>query len=454
MKSVIDKGVLVDRDGPSSRNEFLWRVTFLNDSPPGGSDFKLKPFENLLTTKNGIGSVSVLTSLLVDGESFNTCSGNLIFPSYGGLVKGLEYYLRVTAINSKGYSIPTESLTSAAPVIVPGLPTGVSLDVISASELQILFGPPADNGGDTILDYLIEWSTLATFEDTASTTLEYLSGGSPFFKTIDGLNMGQKYYFRVSARNSQGLGIFQLSTPVFINPHEEPAPPMEVYLEITSDTTLTVGWEAPQSDGGDQITTYRIEWDTKASFTSPSFPPHKGYIDVEAVAHTSYTIELLSSAKVYVIRVFAINRAEAGIGLISSPLYASPLNKFPGMPYALFLSQGPVTTSIDVSWQYPLIPHHGIPCYGTKDMPQECPRSYGGGLFPLSNGGNDIVEYEVEYNERNDFGGSDGGRKVLTGTNYLLTNLTGGRIYYIRVLARNAIGSGAFCPSESVIASQ
>ena len=67
MKSVIDKGVLVDRDWPSSRNEFLWRVTFLNDSPPGGSDFKLKPFENLLTTKNGIGSVSVLTSFLVDG---------------------------------------------------------------------------------------------------------------------------------------------------------------------------------------------------------------------------------------------------------------------------------------------------------------------------------------------------------------------------------------------------
>ena len=141
---------------------------------------------------------------------------------------------------------------------------------------------------------------------------------------------------------------------------------MKVYLEIASDYTLTVDWEAPQSDGGDQITTYRIEWDTKASFTSPSFPPHKGYIDVEAIAHTSYTIELLSSAKVYFIRVFAINRAGAGIGLISSPLYASPLNKFPGMPYALFLSQGPVTTSIDVSWQYSLIPRHGISCYGTK----------------------------------------------------------------------------------------
>ena len=127
-------------------------------------------------------------------------------------------------------------MTSTAPVIGPGLPTGVSLDVIFVSELQILFRPPADNGGDKILDYLIEWSTLATFEDTSSTTLEYLSGGSPFFNTIDGLNMGQKYYFRVSARNSHGLRISQLSTPVFINPHEEPAPPMKVYLEITSDT--------------------------------------------------------------------------------------------------------------------------------------------------------------------------------------------------------------------------
>merc|ERR1712194_134602 len=83
-------------------------------------------------------------------------------------------------------------------------------------------------------------------------------------------------------------------------------------------------------------------------------------------------------------------------------------------------------------------------CYGTRDTPMECPTPYGGG-FSSSDEGDDIVEYEVEYNERPNFGGSDGGTKIVTSTTCTLLNLIPGRPYYVRVLARNTIGSGKFC---------
>ena len=161
-------------------------------------------------------------------------------------------------MNSKGYSSAIKAFSPQAPMVVPGLPTGVTLDVVSSSELMILFGPPVDNGGDSVSQYLIEWSTTHNFETPHSTTLDYLVGGSPFFKTIGNLVMGRDYFFRVRARNSQGFGIAQVSTPASLNPHQTPSPPTSVRLEITNDKMITVGWSPPSSDGGDSIHTYRL----------------------------------------------------------------------------------------------------------------------------------------------------------------------------------------------------
>jgi hypothetical protein len=90
-----------------------------------------------------------------------------------------------------------------------------------------------------------------------------------------------------------------------------------------------------------------------------------------------------------------------------------------------------------------LIPHHEIPCSGTNDNVLECPTRFGGSI-QSSDGGEEIVEYEVEFNERDDFSGSDGGRKIVYGTFTSINHLTTGRMYFIRVLARNIIGSGAY----------
>eukprot|EP00559_Dactyliosolen_fragilissimus_P009066 CAMPEP_0184869082 /NCGR_PEP_ID=MMETSP0580-20130426/32783_1 /TAXON_ID=1118495 /ORGANISM="Dactyliosolen fragilissimus" /LENGTH=1039 /DNA_ID=CAMNT_0027370337 /DNA_START=554 /DNA_END=3672 /DNA_ORIENTATION=- len=422
LNDIIKVGVLVDRDGPSVYNEFIWRVTFLDESPPGSGDFKLIPFENNLTTVNGSGSATISTTLLVDGETYSSCSGTMHVPSYGGLVKGLQYYGRVTAVNNLGYSLSSKALTPLAPVVVPGAPTCVSLSVVSSNELRVIFGPPTDNGGAAIIQYKIEWSDSITFDNAWSEKLDFLGGGAPFFKTIHSLNMGKFYFVRVNARNTEGYGIAQISTPPSLNPHQPPGAPSSVYLVITSDTTLTVSWDIPLSNGGDLITSFRIEWDTNSNFDSTSIPPNKGYIDLDASTHSSYTIELLSSKKVYFTRVFAINSAGSGTGKVSSPLYAIPSKQVPGIPESLVVSKGNVFGSIDVIWQYPQIPFHKIPCAGKISSPLDCPMAFGHNIFPISDGGDQISEYEVEFNEREDFSGADGGRKIVTG----------GKLYFVK----------------------
>jgi len=444
LTDAISAGVLVDRDGPDESNGFIWRITFLDNAPASGSDFKLSLSTNSLTTAGNVGSTSILTTLLVDGETFTSCSGTLVVPSFGGLVKGLEYHARVSAVNSQGYSLPQSDLNPQAPMVVPGTPTGVTLDVISATELRVLFGPPSDNGGDTITQYLVEWSTNINFSNAESDTLDYLAGGAPFFKTISGLLTGIHYFVRVCAKNSQGFGISQVTTPRSLNPHQKPAPPTNVKLGVTSDTMLTVSWNTPSSNGGDVITNYRVEWDTNPGFSSGSMPPNKGYADVEASMQASYTVELLSMSIPYYVRVFATNNAGFGIPQTATPNSVTLAKQIPGTPHTLVANTGNIPRTIEVVWQRPRVPHHGIPCSGFSSNVMDCPTPYGGNV-PSSDGGDLIVEYEVEHNESPDFGGSDGKRKLVTGLNCVLENLTEGRTYYIRVLARNKIGSGRYC---------
>ena len=166
------------------------RIAFLYDAPLSENSLMLSVAENSLTTSDGIGFATVKTTLIDGGETYSSCVGTFVISPEGGLVKGLEYFARVSGINSKGYSLPATASHSQAPKVVPGTPIGVTLEVVSATELRVHFLPPYDNGGDTITKYMIEWSKTSNFEDSKSNTLEYLAGGAPFFKTINHLTPG------------------------------------------------------------------------------------------------------------------------------------------------------------------------------------------------------------------------------------------------------------------------
>jgi len=275
--------------------------------------------------------------------------------------------------------------------------------------------------------------------------LTYLDGGAPFFKTLNNLNAGVYYYVRVSAMNGQGYGDTTGSTPASLNPYQASSAPTAVYLKVTSDTMVTVSFDQPTSNGGDAIVKYRVEWDIAPKFNSLSALPHKGSVDVDAATYASYTINYLTKGQKYYTRVFAINSAGPGTPADSVPSYATPALTVPGKPQALTASIGAVTGTIDVQYQFPTVPFHGIQCSGTAASVFECPKQIGGGL-PRSDGGATIIEYEISYSERSTFQDDyDTGTVTTSNLQYTLSNLTPGRVYFVRVLARNAVGVSPFC---------
>ena len=450
LTSVITNGVMVDRDGPDTNGGYVYRITFMDDAPAGSSNYVVSVNSNLVenvkltNVASSTSSISVGGGALVSGETYTTCTGTLQVPgSGGGLTMGTSYYARVFAINSEGYSLPQTSGSSIAPTVVPSAPTGVTVEVASATELRVWVSAPSNNGGAAITQYKIEYATDSAFSSPTEVFLTNLSGGSPWHKVITGLTTGTYYYVRVSAYNSNGYGPTQATTPSSLNPHEAPSAPTGVLLSVTSNTLLTASFAAPTSDGGDTVTQYRIEWDTAVGFNSGSLSPHKGTIDVDAATHSSYTIELLSSSTTYFVRCAAINSAGVGTYQTTSPVSTMPSIQVPGKPHTLSVTSGGSTGEIDVAWQRPKVPHHNTPCSGTVASPIDCPTPFGE-TVPASDGGSSITGYEIEYNERSDFSGSDGDIQTTTGTTYTLTGLTGGRIYYVRVLAVNTVGRGQY----------
>ena len=75
----------------------------------------------------------------------------------------------------------------------------------------------------------VEYATSASFlGEVKSVAVTYLDGGSPFYKTVSGLDKGQRYYVRVSACNGQGCGTPQGSAPSSAAPYEESGAPSNV----------------------------------------------------------------------------------------------------------------------------------------------------------------------------------------------------------------------------------
>ena len=446
MLSIIHKGVTVDRDEPDSTNGITWRVTFLDDSPAEPFNFAIDVETNQIRLLSGKIAPDIKIVSVIRGKVHSTCVGSHIVPDKS-LNIGQAYYARVFAQNQLGYSLPQVSPTSQKPMVVPGSPTSVVLSVYSSTELRVVFNPPLDNGGDTIVKYIIEYSNSSSWANFKYLEFQNLAAGAPFFMRIPGLTPGTFYFVRVRAENSRGPGTAAMSTPSSLNPYQISDAPTNVKYFSTSNSMITVSFDYPINNGGDEIKSFRVEWDTSSNFNSVEGRPNKGQVDLTSPqTQKSYTITNLSPEKKYFVRVFAINSAGLSPPAPLNPKEVIPIINQPGKPHTITAITGNIPGQILLSWMPPSIPWHEIPCGGTPANPLPCPSEIGGGL-PGSYGGSSITEYEISYNEFEDFTGYDKNSDPLTTTqtSYPLTGLTPGREYYIRVLARNIAGAGKYC---------
>jgi hypothetical protein len=445
---VLSNGVNVERDFEKSvTNDQIWRVTFMDSSPSGSNNFKLEAGTIDLKTKSGAsGELEVME--LVTGVVHDDCTGAKVVPQTGALNSGSTYYARVTAFNDVGFSLPQTSPTGQQPILPPDRPTSVNLRASSRSSLEVSFSNPGSDGGDAITKYTVEYTTSIGFSDESQTQkveLTNLNVGPPYFVPINSLSTGVNVYVRVSATNSQGAGLS--TTPLYLAPYEKSGPPTDVNVVVTSRSMITVSFAEPSDTAGSSIVAYIVEWDIFSTFDSDinSGNPNAGKKRIDAALHSSTTITALDSSRQYFVKVSAENAA----GDESDPTRGNlvgvvPTNREPGKPHTITAVTGTRTGEIQLTFEEPSIPWHGIPCGGLITAPDSCP-SENGVNEPSSNGGSYISEYQISYNERPDFLGLDSGEIIVQQRVHTIKDLIPGRTYYIRILARNSQGSGQYC---------
>ena len=193
--------------------------------------------------------------------------------------------------------VPAE--TTAA----PGAPTGLTATGDGQTEIDLLWTAPSDDGGEDITGYKIEvstdgssWSDLVANTNSTSTSYSHT-----------GLTADSARHYRVSAINSAGAGPASNTANATTNSPAAAVPGASTGLTATADgeTQIDLSWSAPSSNGGADITGYRIEVSTDGS----------SWTDLVANTGdttTNYTHTGLTADSTRHYRVSAINSAGTG----------------------------------------------------------------------------------------------------------------------------------------------
>ena len=296
-------------------------------------------------------------------------------------------------------------VTLAQPA-VPGAPTGVTATAGNGSA-TVSWTAPSSNGGSAITSY-----TVTPFIGSTAQTPVTVSGSPPATSaTVSGLTNGTSYTFTVSASNANGAG--PASSPSnAVTPNTLPGAPTGV-TAAAGDSSATVSWTAPSSNGGSAITKYTVTPFIGSTAQTPvtvsGSPPA-----------TSATVSGLTNGTSYTFTVSASNANGAGPASSPSNAVTPAAATLPGAPTGVAATPG--NTAATVSW-----------------------------TAPSSNGGSAITKYTVTP-----FIGSTAQTPVTVSgsppaTSATVSGLTNGTSYTFTVSATNAVGTGpASSPSNAV----
>jgi len=197
-------------------------------------------------------------------------------------------------------------------------------------------------------------------------------GRSTYWTIIDGLSSVNRWNVRVQAYNAIGGGstedAHQHEIQTFI---QAPMEPQEVSVRRGSDeTSLSLSWTEPLSDGGSFIDSFAIQYDTSPAFTSDGGQPvghlivgvddpslvHEDVPKSDGSTTTMTTAEVggLTPGVEYYLRVAAVNSAGDLQGPFSGPVVTSftPID-VPGAVRSVELTTMS-STSLRVDWTEPL----------------------------------------------------------------------------------------------------
>nr|MDO8110542.1 fibronectin type III domain-containing protein [Candidatus Sigynarchaeota archaeon] len=173
--------------------------------------------------------------------------GNVTTFQDTGLVNGLSYYYRVSAMNCMGQGSNTSAIL-AIPATTPSTPLGLVVNQ-GVEHLLLSWQVPSINGGRPITGYKIYQGIMPGAEVLLDTV-----GNITVYDDVD-LDSGQRYYYTVVAVNEMGDSDPSVeASNVSLGP---PQPPSSL-LATGNQGFILVTWQVPSNNGGIPITGYRI----------------------------------------------------------------------------------------------------------------------------------------------------------------------------------------------------
>ena len=257
--------------------------TLLATTPDAPTDLRVSSFTassvSLSWTTPAVNGGATITDYTIQyrlvgaGEwsTFNDGTSTSTNATVTGLTQGSNYEFQVGAINSQGTSF-VPSVVSAIPSTVAAEVSTLNVSISSRTSLLVNWAKPSDDGGQTISDYLIEYS------DNAGADWSVFADGinTATSATLTGLINGSTYTLRVSAVNAAGTGPKSVSSSVHLV--TVPDTPTALSVAGFTGTSVSLSWTAPAVNGGATITDYTIqyrlvgagEWSTFNDGTSTS----------------------------------------------------------------------------------------------------------------------------------------------------------------------------------------
>lgn len=374
-------------------------------TPPG------KP--TLLTVVPGNQSIAITVAApagSVTGYSYQISSDGAVTWSGAGssastsfvidnLANGSPYHVRVAAVwpggvgdYSDAFGPVSPRASSASPASAPPLITASASAPLTAT---VLWQQPASDGGSPITGYRLQassdggsaWATVAT------------PAAGVVSATVGSLTAGTSYVFRVAAVTAVGVGQNSASSnSVVISAASAPPSEPRNASGVPSTTSIVLSWQAPESSGSAAIIDYAIKYASG------------GVTQTATATGTTFTLTGLSSNTAYSISIAARSSAGTGAWANLAPVttQATPANTAPSSVQGLAVTRS--ASGFTASWS-----------------------------APAATGGSAILEYILSTATAS--AGPYTTRSQGSGTTATVTGLTAGTLYYVRVVARNAVGT-------------
>lgn len=260
------------------------------------------------------------------------------------LNNSIQYTFSLYAVNTYGRSSIPASI-SVSPGL-PDSPTDLNA-LVGNSQVYLSWTAPSNNGGSVITGYKIYDVSgnvynpnTNTFVSDASGTILSTTGAVTI--TITGLTNGTLYTFKVQSVNANGKSINFISSSV--TPFTTPGVPINI-ITTSTNTTGTISWQPPLSNGGSSILGYKI-YDSSGNIynSSGNAVPDTG--SIYSTNSNTYTITGLTVGNTYNFNLKSSNAAGN-----SDAFPVTIKTGVPGTPTNLTATPG--DESVDLSWTAP-----------------------------------------------------------------------------------------------------